>query len=274
MASSQAVRVGRAGATPPRSADPADPVTRPVRVRTRPARRSSDHDAPTITLRTTIAPTPAPSPHRPLPDADAGRGTDGEGRVHPAPHRPQHPPRDERRHGGHHRQRPGAGPQRGGGHRGHGGGPARAGRPRVAAHRRRRRGGQQLHRPHGRDRAPLPGDRRGDGAQPGQEGRRAQPRLARDGARRRPRADDGRRHRAAAGHGGGDGRRAARQRRARRGLRPVLGDAGPRPGLAAAAPRVHPLRRPARPAPLEGLGRERRRRHVPERRPRGRGRRP
>lgn len=64
MASSQAVRVGPAGATSPRSSHPADPVTGPVGVRTRPARRSSDHDAPTITLRTTIAPRPttAPSP--------------------------------------------------------------------------------------------------------------------------------------------------------------------------------------------------------------------
>ncbi|WP_328308599.1 glycosyltransferase [Actinomycetospora sp. NBC_00405] len=62
MASNQAVRIGPAGATSPRTSDPADPVTRPVGLRTRPARRSSDHDAATITLRTTIAPAPAPSP--------------------------------------------------------------------------------------------------------------------------------------------------------------------------------------------------------------------
>ncbi|WP_433037399.1 glycosyltransferase [Actinomycetospora sp. CA-053990] len=75
MASSQAVRVGRAGATSPRSSGPADPVTGPVGVRTRPARRSSDHDAPTITLRTTIAPAPAPAPEGGSASPRTGRST-------------------------------------------------------------------------------------------------------------------------------------------------------------------------------------------------------
>ncbi|MDD7937010.1 glycosyltransferase family 2 protein [Actinomycetospora lutea] len=56
MASSQAVRTGRADGSAPH-------VAVPIGTRHRPARRSSDPDAPTIQLRTAIAaPAPAPAP--------------------------------------------------------------------------------------------------------------------------------------------------------------------------------------------------------------------